>query len=154
MKTPPSPSNDDSDDQFESADEGESEPSSPSKAPVSDGWGDWNIDDELAIEKVTETIDSASSLSSSPSKTGLSRSQTVSEEEDRSFTSHASRSPKKKYRKKSVDAAHDAHCVLDRLAAQSPSRTVGRCRRSTEIEMNFSLSSRTGMHLGTISARS
>ncbi|CAF5049629.1 unnamed protein product, partial [Rotaria magnacalcarata] len=88
-----------SDDEFESADEGESIPivisdaqpatnpielpinensiSNPSLPPVTDGWDDWNVHDELASEKSKNPAhaillqqDSASSLSSSPSKTG------------------------------------------------------------------------------------
>jgi hypothetical protein len=176
-----------SDDEFESADEGDSispaviksitpplptppitEPINKTQVetvsllPVTDGWGDWNIDDEPAIEKSIEarTIlqqDSASSLSSSPSKTGGSLSQNGSDEDDQIESSEQQRLQRKKFRKKQLEtnqikeenkinsrisrpmerrdeevssttvAKHnvkDAHHVLDRLAAQSPTRTV------------------------------
>ena len=204
-----------SDDEFESADEGESTPSptiiprkTPSPVPdpilslpenpvrpavpdrplppptppspskdkpvesvtlpaVSDGWGDWNIDDEQLITvqpgkpSGLRPQDSASSLSSSPSKTGDdSGSQTASDEEDQVESSSQQRSQRKKFRKKPLESplakddsrvstrasrpterrdeeatatvvttatkhdVKDAHHVLDRLAAQSPTRAV------------------------------
>jgi hypothetical protein len=176
-----------SDDEFESADEGDSispaviksitpplptppitEPINKTQVetvsllPVTDGWGDWNIDDEPAIEKSIEarTIlqqDSASSLSSSPSKTGGSLSQNGSDEDDQIESSEQQRLQRKKFRKKQLETyqikeenkinsrisrpmerrdeevssttvtkhnVKDAHHVLDRLAAQSPTRTV------------------------------
>jgi hypothetical protein len=176
---------DDSDDEFESADEGESIQisiikSSPSHSipspinenqaeiisppPITDGWGNWNIDDEPAIEKsleITNPIlvkqDSASSLSSSPSKTGGSLSRNGSDEDDQNESSEQEEIQRKKIRKKQFEAnllteenkintrisrpierrdeessstivtkhnVKDAHYVLDRLAAQSPTRTV------------------------------
>lgn len=152
----------DSDDEFESADEGEStNDKTPLPRPVTDGWGDWNIDDEPTIEKPIKSLnhdfiqqDSASSLSSSPSKTGGSLSQNGSDDDDRNDSSSEQQTlqRKKQLRKKPVDtnpskedlkvntrisrrddesssatiAKHnvkDAHHVLDRLAAQSPTRT-------------------------------
>ena len=181
-----SPKQDVSDDEFESADEGEpttpsiTKPSTPPPlsdpilpllnenqvqsisppAAVTDGWGDWNIDDEPAIEtsiKISNPSqqDSTSSRSSSPSKTGGSLSQIGSDEDDQSESINQQRLQRKKYRKKQIEsnlnkeenkvnirisrpierrdeeasttskhAAKDAHHVLDRLAAQSPTRTV------------------------------
>ncbi len=181
---------DDSEDEFESADEGESiqipvvkpitpppiqplpslinedKPQTTSSPPVNDGWGDWNIDDEPALNKPIETINqillhqdsaSASSLSSSPSKTGGSLSQNGSDEDDQNESSEQQRLQRKKFRKKQIESnllkdeskvntrisrpierrdeessstmvtkhnVKDAHHVLDRLAAQSPTRTV------------------------------
>ncbi len=187
-----SPQQDNSDDEFESADEGE--PLSPpiTKPPtppppsdpipstlienqvqsispppaVTDGWGDWNIDDDPPIEtpiKVSNPSqqDSISSRSSSPSKTGGSLSQIGSDEDDQSESSNQERLQRKKYRKKQIESnlnkdenkintrlsrpterrdeetllssssstttkhdVKDAHNVLDRLAAQSPTRRV------------------------------
>jgi hypothetical protein len=130
-----SPKQDISDDEFESADEGE--PISPSitKPPtppppsdsiqpslneiqvqlisppsaVTDGWGDWNIDDEPAIETSIKPCnpsqqDSISSRSSSPSKTGGSLSQIGSDEDDQSESSNQQRLQRKKYRKKPVES--------------------------------------------------
>ena len=172
----------DSEDEFESADEGESIPTSaqplpspvnenepqvkPVLLPVNDGWGDWNVDEESAIDKSIEAAnrmlshpDSASSLSSSPSKTGGSLSHNGSDEDDQNESSEQQRSQRKKFRKKPIDTnllkddnklntrisrpmerrdeessstttivtkhnVKDAHHVLDRLAAQSPTRTV------------------------------
>jgi hypothetical protein len=192
-----SPKQDDSDDEFESADEGEpispsttkppTPPPPPSPPPsdpilpplienqvqstplppaVTDGWGDWNIDDEQLIEtpiKISNPSqqDSTSSRSSSPSKTGGSLSQIGSDEDDQSESSNQERLQRKKYRKKQIESnlnkdenkintrisrpterrdeetllssssstttkhdVKDAHNVLDRLAAQSPTRTV------------------------------
>lgn len=165
---------DDSEDEFESADEGESTQKSntpppttsenqseiPSLPPVTDGWGDWNIDVELPTEKSLQTRnavllqqDSTSSLSSSPSKTGGSLSQNESDEDDQNESSEQQRLQRKKFRKKQLESnlikeenkintrisrrdeeslstivtkhkVKDAHHVLDRLAAQSPTRTV------------------------------
>jgi hypothetical protein len=179
---------DDSEDEFESADEGEStqppivksiispplhsdtssisesQPQIISSPPVTDGWGDWNIDDELALEKSIKTTnpilfqqDSTSSLSSSPSKTGGSLSQNGSDDDDQNESSEQQRLQRKKFRKKQLESnliqeenkintrisrpierrdeessstivtkhnVKDAHHVLDRLAAQSPTRTV------------------------------
>jgi hypothetical protein len=182
---------DDSDDEFESADEGEPTtppiiksptppppppPSDPTPSPinehqvqsislppVTDGWGDWNIDDEPLIEKSIQILnppqqDSASSLSSSPSKTGGSLSQADSDnddDDDQIDLTNQQRLQRKKYRKKQAELnlnneeskpntrlsrpierrdeetvtttkhdVKDAHHVLDRLAAQSPTRTV------------------------------
>lgn len=199
---------DDSDDEFESADEGEptspviikpptpsaSAPtpapvSAPAPAPladpivpivvetpvqsippptaVSDGWGDWNIDDDQIAEAAIKTPhspppDSISSRSSTPSKTSGSLSQVGSDEDDPQGPSNQQQSQRKKYRKKPIEIsldkkdnepnprvsrpterhseersstlatpetttkhdAKDAHHVLDRLAAQSPTRAV------------------------------
>ncbi|CAF3309223.1 unnamed protein product [Rotaria socialis] len=179
------PMQENSDDEFESADEGESIPivksdaqpatdpielsmnensiSSPSLPPVTDGWDDWNVHDELASEKSKNPAhaillqqDSASSLSSSPSKTGGSLSRFGSDEDDQGESSDQQRLQKKKFRRKQLDSnvnkdenkihtrnsrpierrdeessptilkkhnVKDAHYVLDRLAAQSPTRT-------------------------------
>ena len=171
----------DSEDEFESADEGESIPTpvvksitpppineiKPQTKPVpplvNDGWGDWNIDDEpIIIDKSIEAVnrilsqhDSASSLSSSPSKTGGSLSQNGSDEDDQNESTDQQRLQRKKFRKKTIETnlvkdenkintrisrrdeessttativtkhnVKDAHHVLDRLAAQSPTRTV------------------------------
>jgi hypothetical protein len=143
---------DNSDDEFESADEGEpisppvikpaisspppepiqppisnppilsppSEPIPPSNkniqvqstAPppaVTDGWGDWNIDDEQPIENPVKTTnllqqDSRSSHSSSPSRTGGSLSQIGSDEDDESELSNQQRLQRKKYRKKQLES--------------------------------------------------
>jgi hypothetical protein len=182
-----SPKQDDSDDEFESADEGEpispsitkppTPPPSPSPPPsdpilpplienqvqstplppaVSDGWGDWNIDDEQLIEtpiKISNPSqqDSTSSRSSSPSKTGGSLSQIGSDEDDQSESSNQQPLQRKKNRKSILNKednkinkrisrsterrdeetsstikhdAKDAHHLLDRLAAQSPTQTV------------------------------
>jgi hypothetical protein len=133
-----SPKQDISDDEFESADEGEPispsitkpptppppppsdsiQPSlneiqvqsiSPRSAAVTDGWGDWNIDDEPAIEPSIKPCnpsqqDSISSRSSSPSKTGGSLSQIGSDEDDQSESSNQQRLQRKKYRKKPVES--------------------------------------------------
>lgn len=179
---------DNSEDEFESADEGESvlDPTvvsnvqtsnhsiklstneSPIKnaslPPVTDGWDNWNVDDEPSIEKAETSTnisvlhqDSASSLSSSPSKTGGSLSQIGSDEDDPTGSSDQNRLHKKKLRRKPLESsfskdetkvstrisrpmerrdedisggkhlkhnAKDAHYLLDRLAAQSPTRTV------------------------------
>jgi hypothetical protein len=175
---------DDSEDEFESADEGESIPTpvvkpitppptqsfpssinenepqtKPAPPPVNDGWGDWRMDDEPVIEAVNRILsqqDSASSLSSSPSKTGGSLSQNGSDEDDQNESSEQQRLQRKKFRKKPIETnllkdenkintrisrrdeesssssssivtkhnVKDAHHVLDRLAAQSPTRTV------------------------------
>ncbi|CAF2401092.1 unnamed protein product [Rotaria sp. Silwood2] len=180
---------DDSEDEFESADEGESVPipvvksnvplppsdplissinkSSPQKTflpPVTDGWDDWNINDDLSTEKSIKPTktgllqqDSTSSLSSSPSKTGGSLSQNGSDEDEQAESSDQQRLQKKKFRKKPLESnlikdeytktytrisrpverrdeesssstttkhnVKDAHYVLDRLSAQSPTRT-------------------------------
>jgi hypothetical protein len=169
-----------SEDEFESADEGESieetpivksitpppsnQPQITSLPPVTDSWGDWNVDDELPLEKSVKTTnptlfqqDSTSSLSSSPSKTGGSLSQNGSDEDDQNESSDQQRLQRKKVRKKQLESnfikeenkintrisrpierrddsssstivtkhnVKDAHHVLDRLAAQSPTRTV------------------------------
>ncbi len=167
------PKQDESDDEFESADEGDSIPTpivksvtppppvkTESLPPVNEGWGNWNIDDEPALETPVATIlqqDSASSLSSSPSKTGGSLSQNGSDEDDQIDSSEQQRLQRKKFRKKQLETnqikeenkintrisrpierrdeessstivtkhnVKDAHYVLDRLAAQSPTRTV------------------------------
>ena len=210
---------DESEDEFESADEGEPTPSSPPPPPiiprkipspvpeptsspppskpvevrvpeippppptsppkdepvqsvtlpaVSDGWGDWNIDDDplIAVEPSEPSglrpQDSVSSLSSSPSKTGDdSVSQAASDEDEQVESSNQQRLQKKKFRKKPLESpvtkddsrvstrasrpterrdeeakaipvttattkhdVKDAHHVLDRLAAQSPTRPV------------------------------
>jgi hypothetical protein len=135
---------------------------------VSDGWGDWNIDDDPLITVESSKPaglrphDSASSLSSSPSKTGGdSVSQAASDEDDQVESSNQQRLQRKKFRKKPLESpspkddsrvttrvsrpterrdeeakaspvttastkhdVKDAHHVLDRLAAQSPTRTV------------------------------
>lgn len=169
---------DDSDDEFESADEGESIPTSevkPATPPplienpqptipvppaINDAWDNWNVDDEplfdKSIEKTKQTLsqqNSTSSLSSSPSKTGGSLSHNGSDEDDPNEFSEQQRLQRKKLRKKATDSnllqdenkinarisrrdegsssititkhhVKDAHHVLDRLAAQSPTRTV------------------------------
>jgi len=175
---------DDTDDEFESADEGElisppigkpptppplSDPNPPtliknqvqsisSPPAVTDGWGDWNIDDDQPIETPIKLSnpsqqDSTSSRSSSPSKTGGSLSQIGSDEDDQSELLNQQRLQRKKYRKKEENKINtrisrpterrdeesssttttaattkhdvkDAHHVLDRLAAQSPTQTV------------------------------
>jgi hypothetical protein len=198
---------DDSEDEFESADEGESIPPSIVKSttpppshliappinenqvqitsppPVTEGWGDWNIDDEIPTEKVLKTKnpillqqDSTSSLSSSPSKTGGSLSQNGSDEDNQIDSSDEQRLQRKKLRKKQLESntrisrpierrddessstlvtkhnVKDAHHVLDRLAAQSPTRTV-----YVTIIFLFSIDkiifsfSRIGIHNGVIS---
>jgi hypothetical protein len=191
-----SPKHEDSDEEFESADEGEpitppiakppTPPSSPPSDPippapietpvqsippppppppaVTDGWGDWNFDDDQVIETAIEIpnpsqIDSVSSRSSTPSKTSGSLSHIGSDEDDPTDSSNQQRLQRKKYRKKSLESnlnkeenkittrisrptgrgdeetssltttttkhdAKDAHNVLDRLAAQSPTRQV------------------------------
>ena len=156
---------DGSEDEFESADEGESIPTpvvksqiKPVPPAVNDGWGDWNIDGEQpvieAVNRILSQHDSASSLSSSPSKTGGSLSQNGSDEDDQNESSDQQRLQRKKFRKKPIETnlintrisrpverrdeesssssativtkhnVKDAHHVLDRLAAQSPTRTV------------------------------
>lgn len=170
----PTKQNDNSEDEFESADEGESTQtptiksntsSSDNKNPleikslpaVTDGWGNWNIDDELSVKTRNPNIfqqDSTSSLSSSPSKTGGNLSQNESDEDNQTEISDQQRlQSKKKFRKKQIETnllkeenkmntrisrrndessstivtkhkVKDAHHVLDRLAAQSPTRTV------------------------------
>jgi hypothetical protein len=180
----------DSEDEFESADEGESisapvikpitsppsHPFTPSvnenkvqlicPPPVTDGWGDWRIDDEPIKENTIKISsptllqqDSISSLSSSsPSKTG-SLSQAGSDDDDQLDSSEQQRLQRKKFRKKQLETnlikeenktttrisrpierrddessstivtkhdVKDAHHVLDRMAAQSPTRTVYR----------------------------
>jgi hypothetical protein len=175
---------DNSDDEFESADEGEpispsiAKPQTPPLSPpsksipptpienqvqsislppaVNDGWGDWNIDDDQPIETPIKPSnpsqqDSTSSRSSSPSKTGGSLSQIGSDEDDQSQASNQQRLQRKKYRKKEENKINtrisrpterrdeetssstttttkhdvkDAHDVLDRIAAISPTRTV------------------------------
>ena len=164
-----------SDDEFESADEGEStnEKSSHSR-PVTDGWYSWNLDDEPAIDKkpvksVNRDLiqqDSTSSLSSSASKTGESLSHNGSDDDDRNDSSSEQQKlqRKKQLRKKpfesnqskeevkvntrisrrddessstTIAAKHnvkDAHHVLDRLSAQSPTRTV---TKKTTIDSIF-----------------
>ncbi|CAF3105724.1 unnamed protein product [Rotaria sp. Silwood2] len=125
---------DDSNDEFESADEGEpisppiTKPPTPPlssdpilsstnenpdqsishKSPVTDGWDDWNIDDEQPNETPIKTSkslqqDSISSGSSSPSKTGDSLSQIGSDEDDQSQSSIQQYIQRKKYRKKQND---------------------------------------------------
>ncbi|CAF2962770.1 unnamed protein product [Rotaria sp. Silwood2] len=125
---------DDSNDEFESADEGEPisppimKPPTPPlssdpilsstnenpdqsishKSPVTDGWDDWNIDDEQPNETPIKTSkplqqDSISSGSSSPSKTGDSLSQIGSDEDDQSQSSIQQYIQRKKYRKKQND---------------------------------------------------
>lgn len=165
----------DSEDEFESADEGEStnEKSSHSR-PVTDGWDSWNLDDEPAIDKkpvksVNRDLiqqDSTSSLSSSASKTGESLSHNGSDDDDRNDSSSEQQKlqRKKQLRKKpfesnqskeevkvntrisrrddessstTIAAKHnvkDAHHVLDRLSAQSPTRTV---TKKTTIDSIF-----------------
>lgn len=157
---------DDSDDAFESADEGESIPTSVMKSTtlptssINDGWDNWNVDDESALDKPIERTkqllsqqDSTSSLSSSPSKTGGSLSQNGSDEDDQNECSEQQQLQRKKLRKKPAESSlvqdenkinarlsrrdeecspntvtkhhvKDAHHVLDRLSAQSPTRTV------------------------------
>ena len=192
---------DDSEDEFESADEGEpaspaitkpptppppavpapSPPSDPVApiivetsvqstslpAAVTDGWGDWNIDDDPITETAIKISnaphpDSISSRSSTPSKTSGSLSHVGSDEDDACDPSNQQRFQRKKYRKKPIETildkeddeinprasrsterhseeklsttatttaatkhdAKDAHHVLDRLAAQSPTRAV------------------------------
>ena len=205
---------DDSEDEFESADEGESIPTSAVKPitpppssiienppqttslpPVNDGWGDWKIDDESVIDKAIESTnrvlfqqDSLSSLSSSPSKTGGSLSQNGSDEDDQNDSSEQQRLQRKKFRKKSVESnplkdenkvntrisrpverrdeessstivtkhhVKDAHHVLDRLAAQSPTRTVHHNKNLFLyfIEQIRLFCSRIGINLGVISDR-
>ncbi|CAF0789073.1 unnamed protein product [Rotaria sp. Silwood1] len=126
---------DESEDEFESADEGESisapivksnvpPPSDPitssinenliektSLSPVTDGWDDWNINDELPIDKSIKSTnisllqqDSTSSLSSSPSKTGGSLSQYGSDEDEQPELSDQERLQKKKFRKKPLES--------------------------------------------------
>jgi hypothetical protein len=136
---------DNSDDEFESADEGEpisppiiqppviqlpiiqppiscppseSVPSSVNKfevqsttslPAVTDGWGDWNIDDEQPIENPVKSSkslqqDSISSHSSTPSKTGGSLSPIGSDEDDQSESSNQQRLQRKKYRKKQIES--------------------------------------------------
>jgi len=144
-----------SDDEFESADEGESAspsitkpPTSPLPSPsiitdakpvqsslppspprpvkpVSDGWGDWNLDDDDDDDdeggdddgenKVAEVIntnmisaqplqqDSTSSRSSTPSKTSGSLSHIGSDEDELSESSDQQRLQRKKYRKKPLE---------------------------------------------------
>ncbi|CAF0823512.1 unnamed protein product [Rotaria sordida] len=121
---------DDSNDEFESADEGESIcppiiklPSSPlssdailsstnenqvqsisHSSAVTDGWDDWNIDDEQPIETSKPLQqDSISSGSSSPSKTGDSLSQIGSDEDDQLESSTQQRLQRKKCRKKPIE---------------------------------------------------
>lgn len=169
---------DESDDEFESADEGESIPTSevkPATPPliienppptipvppaVNDGWDNWNVNNEPLFDKSIERTkqilsqqNSTSSLSSSPSKTGGSLSHIGSDEDDPTECSNHQQFQRKKLRKKTIDSnllpdenkinarisrrdedsssttitkhhVKDAHHVLDRLAAQSPTRTV------------------------------
>ncbi|CAF0978620.1 unnamed protein product [Adineta steineri] len=75
-------------------------------SPVTDGWGDWNIDDDeqpIEISKPSQP-DSISSRSSSPSKTGGSLSQIGSDEDDQSELANQQRLQRKKYRKKQMES--------------------------------------------------
>lgn len=194
-----------SEDEFESADEGEASQSSPVKPadskqmkiisppPVTDGWGDWNLDDEVTVEKPAKNSnrallqqDSASSLSSSPSKTGGSASRNGSDDDDRNDSpSEQQTLQRKKLRKKLLEShlskeenksstrisrrdedsssasvtkhdVKDAHHVLDRLAAQSPTRTVHLIHLLLSVIHNVSsrFFSQAGINLGAISAPS
>ena len=83
--------------------------STTSPPAVTDGWGDWNIDDEQPIENPVKSSnslhqDSVSSHSSSPSKTGGSLSQIGSDEDDQSELSNQQRLQRKKYRKKQIES--------------------------------------------------
>ncbi len=134
-----SPKHDNSDDEFESADEGEpisppiAKPPTPPSPPlppfdsippalietpvqsipsppaVTDGWGDWNFDDDQLIETAIEIpnpsqVDSISSRSSTPSKTSGSLSHIGSDEDDQADSSNQQRLQRKKYRKKPIES--------------------------------------------------
>ena len=95
---------DESDDEFESADEGEPVPVLVKKShdPLTkNSWNDWNTNDEPIVEASEPVIiqqDSVSSLSSSPSKAG-SLSRADSDEEDRIDPLTQQRSQRKRLRK-------------------------------------------------------
>lgn len=146
-----------SDDEFESADEGETIPTSKSSA-VTDGWDDWGTTDEttnLSRPKLTQQESLSSISSSSLSKTeGTSQLGSDEDESTDSYDQHILQ--RKKLRKKSQEThlnkdetktntrasrpverygdesinstkkhhVNETHHLLDRLAAQSPTRTV------------------------------
>ena len=141
-----------SDDEFESADEGEDESNCnlvrdtvPQSKPVTDGWDDWNVDDDGSNEKRRDSISSSSPSSSTKPR---SDSQLGSDEGDPIDDLEQQRLQRKKLHKKMNETstrmsrplerrdeecsskspchneAKDAHQLLDRLAAQSPTRVV------------------------------
>ena len=171
-----------SDDEFESADEGETTSTSKSTA-VTDGWDDWGTTDETTNSsrpKLTQQESLSSMSSSSLSKTeGTSQLGSDEDESTDSYDQHILQ--RKKLRKKSQEIhlnkdetktntrvsrpverhgedsinstkkhhVNETHHLLDRLAAQSPTRTVKRFeqRRSTFL-FYFS---RIGRRRGVIS---
>ncbi|CAM4797539.1 unnamed protein product [Rotaria magnacalcarata] len=82
--------------------------SRPDSPIVTDGWDDWNIDDEQPIEtpiKISKTLnqDSISSHSSTPSKVDDNLSLVGSDEDDQSESFDQLHLQRKKYHKKQVD---------------------------------------------------
>ena len=178
---------DDSDDEFESADEGESISTSVIKFSIPSTTSvqpetideDWNIDDQLALDKSIERTKQL--LSSSLSKTGGSLSQNGSDEDGRNQSSEQQLLQRKKLRKKTIESnliqdenktnarlsrrdddessstavtkrhVKDAHHVLDRLSAQSPTRTVDLIISLFQTHIMNLLSSLIGINHGVIS---
>ncbi|CAF3175885.1 unnamed protein product [Rotaria socialis] len=82
--------------------------SRPDSPIVTDGWDDWNIDDEQPIEtsiKISKTLnqDSISSHSSTPSKVGDNLSLVGSDEDDQSESFDQLHVQRKKYHKEQAD---------------------------------------------------
>ncbi len=202
---------DESEDEFESADEGESLPTPIVKTiippplhsivtpinnnqvqqtlsqSVTDGWGDWNIDDDddSSLEKSTETSNPTILQQDSTlllSKTDSNLPQNGCDEDDQNQSSEQQRLQRKKIRKKQLETnqikeenkintrisrpverreeessstvvpkhnVNEAHAVLDRLAAQSPTRTVY-SNKYIFLLFNILLFSQTGIHRGAI----
>ena len=175
-----------SDDEFESADEGESISTSNKKSTaVTEGWDDWNTA-EFSRPIFTQQ-ESLSSISSSSLSKTEGTSQLGSDEDESVDSSDQQSLQRKKLRRKSQEAhwirdepktnartsrpverhiddaskttrkhhVNETHHLLDRLAAQSPTRTV-----TNELNThrrrnwsNFRSFSRVGHRHGAISAR-
>ena len=172
---------DDSDDEFESADEGESISTSVIKSSIAPTASvqPATIDDQLALDKSIERTKQL--LSSSLSKTGGSLSQNGSDEDGRNQSSEQQLLQRKKLRKKTIESnliqdenktnarlsrrdddessstavtkrhVKDAHHVLDRLSAQSPTRTVDLIISLFQTHLMNLLSSLIGINHGVIS---
>ena len=155
-----------SSDEFESADEGEptslyvakpstppltspSDPTLPSmnenqvqsicqSQAVTDGWNDWNIDDEQPMETAIETSSKSLKYSvSSRPKTGNNLSQAASGDDERSQSSDQQRLQRKKYRKKQTESnLHKEEKILNTQTSHITERSNEKASAAVTTTVN------------------
>jgi hypothetical protein len=124
--------------------------------PVTDGWGDWNLDDDPLVEPSNAVVDvppqnySSSSLSSSISKTGDSTSLMASDDDD---TPNQQRTQRKKYRKKQVDVSQ--HHRDETESRTTPSHSIAPIDETSRPTANMKHDVKNAHHvLDRLSAQS